>query len=112
MSDTWQLTEPKSRVISENGLNPRRQIAETVTVGGKKYYCSLVELGPHATLERAEFMAFPLKRNGKINFGGPVYEQRFRLADKNFELDAMTWKYFVKSFARDAQKRAEREGKE
>lgn len=98
--DTWRTVEPKSRVISENGLVPRRQVAETVIIGGNKYYCSLVELEPHATLERGEFLAFPLKRSGEINFNGPVFERQFWMADKSFEIDAQTWKHFVSLFAR------------
>lgn len=102
-TDTWRTVYPKSRVIDENGLVPRRQVAETVILGGKKYYCSLVELEPHATLERGEFMAFPLKRSGEINFNGPVFERQFWMADKSFEIDAQTWKHFVTLLARDKE---------
>ena len=81
--------------------------AATVMIGSKDYYCSLVQLEPHATLERMEFMAFPVKKSGEIDFRGPVYERRFWRAENDWDVDAATWKHFVRFFARE---RAEREG--
>lgn len=105
--DTWHTMEPKSRIVDAEGIVPRKQVAETVMIGDKPFYCSLVELEPHATLERMEFMAFPVKKSGEIDFRGPVYERRFWRAENDWDVDAATWKHFVKFFARE---RAKEEG--
>lgn len=103
--DTWHTTEPQSRTVDETGIFPRKQVAATVMIGGKNYYCSLVELEPHATLERMEFMAFPVKKSGEIDFCGPVYERLAWRAENDWDVDAATWKHFVRFFAREQAKK-------
>lgn len=103
--DTWHTAEPQSRTVDETGIFPRKQVAAAVMIGGKKYYCSLVQLEPHATLERMEFMAFPVKKSGEIDFRGPVYERRFWRAENDWDVDAATWRHFVRFFAREQAKK-------